>query len=290
MKSTPQNPVAFFEYIINENNIKKELDKRLEYSDFVQYTIYLPTEIKYVEQIENGEYVHGETYIKDQIIPLLRIEFERSKDIIYNSYLNKTETQNKNYLNIIFNTLQSLINKKAEIINSYPYLILPIRGIINFINDKLILSDMPSFELNEDKIDIIPDNDVFIPKKSKEGTVYSVLSYMKGKNEKHDIILSNEEYNLLIVYTLYLVQEEELPEITQQLEPKLSNDTIRFTFWVLHHELYTTKKIKNYFYDFIKAVFVKFENNEIDSIKKQFGTRSRVSKDKFLPEIITKHL
>lgn len=290
MESNTENPLAFYEYIINEHNICIELDKRLLYSDFTSYIINLPDEIKYVEQIEFGEYKEGILILKNEFIPILRLEFEKSKKLILEKYFTNDEISNRNFLRYLFNILQSLVNDESKIINKYPYLILAIRGFISFINKKLLYHDMEKFILIEDGLEKIDISDDYNTDKSNIEIMHSVLDYMKGLNEKQSKILTDEDYNLLIEYTTHLIEKEEVPEILKILKPDLIKDTIRFSFWVLHHEIYTTKRIKNYFYNFIKLVFEKFENDELISIKKHFGTKSRVPNDKFLPPIIRNNL
>lgn len=290
MKSTSENPLAFFEYILDENQIKQEINKKLIHYDFRSYGIYLPDEIRYVEYSEDGDSVEGELPVSDVIIPLLRIEFEKSKKFVLATYLQNNEVFNKNFLFVQFNTLQSLLVNKFQFINKYPYFLLPIRGLVKHLNDKFLLPEMQQFTLNEDLIEFSPLNESLFIEKSIDEIITSTISYMKGKNEKQEYILNNEDYQLLVEYTTHLITYEEVPPISKILAPKLSADVIRFTFWVIHHELYTTKIIKPYFYDFVKAVFIKFKNNEISSIKSQFGTRGRVTRYKFLPEIMKKNL
>jgi len=290
MKSTSENPLAFFEFILDENQIKQEIDKKLINYDFRSYSIYLPDEIRYVEYSEDGDSVEGELPVSDVIIPLLRIEFEKSKKLLLDTFLQKSELYNKNFLLVQFNTIQSLVVNKFEFLNKYPYFLLPLRGIIKFLNDKLLHPEMQQFILNEEKVEFSPINENLLIEKSNDKIIEYTLSYMKGKNEKQESILNGEDYQLLLEYTTHLVAQEEIPSIKKKLAPKLSNDVLRFTFWVLHRELYTTKSIRPYFYDFIKEVFIKFKDNDISSIKGQFGTQARVARHKFLPEIITQHL
>lgn len=290
MKSNSDNPLAFFEYILDEDNIIHEINSRVMYYGFRWHGINLPYEIRYIEDGEYGDSIEGQIEVKEVLIPLLRIEFEKSKKFVLATYLQNNEVFNKNFLFVQFNTLQSLLVNKSQFINKYPYFLLPIRGLVKHLNDKLLLPEMQQFTLNEDLIEFSPLNESLFIEKSNDEIITSTLSYMKGKNEKQEYILNNEDYLLLVEYTTHLITYEEVPPISKKLAPKLSADVIRFTFWVIHHELYTTKIIKPYFYEFVKAVFIKFKNNEISSIKSQFGTRGRVTRYKFLPEIMKKNL
>lgn len=114
---------------------------------------------------------------------------------------------------------------------------------------------------------------------------------MKEENEKREKIMPDNEYQLMIQLINELVREEKLPIIKSKLKSlNISNDLLSFSFWVLHKELYTTKKIRPYFIEFLKAVFENFSNVEKQTIKGSFGTKSRVTKDYFLPQIISRHL
>jgi len=197
---------------------------------------------------------------------------------------------NPNLLRYLFNTLQSIIYYNSDFINKYPYILFPIRGIVNFINKKLLLHDMQPFQLNEDNIDTIPINENFNIERTNDEIIRAIFSFMNGKNEKQEIILLKEDYHLLIQYITFLVEKENIPKIQKRLSPKLRKDIIRFSFWVLHYELYTTKRIRKYFFEFIKTVFSDFENDLTNYISNQFGTKSRVPNEKFLPEIIKNHL
>ena len=97
MKSNLQNPVAFFEYILNEQNIYQELDKQLFYFDSPSYNITLPIEISYVEQNEWGDYVTESMDVADLLIPILRTEFEKSKELLLKNYLNNDLNRNQNF-------------------------------------------------------------------------------------------------------------------------------------------------------------------------------------------------
>lgn len=291
MKSTPDSPLDFFEYIIDEENIKIELKERFKYSNYNSYSIELPNDINYVEEDEFGKFKTGKITVKSELIPILRNQFEISKKLMRSTYLNNEPNQNRNFLNIQFNTIQNLINRRAGIINKHPYLLLPLRGLVNFINDKLLYSDMKKIELNENGIQYEPSlgQNSFVPK-SDIDIIHEVLDYMKGENEKRETILSSEDFDLLIEYTTYLIEQEKVPETTKQLKPKLPNELIRFTFAVLHRELYTTKRKRVYFYDFIKSVFENFKDTSIKSIKDQFGTKPRIYTHSFISEIIKKHI
>lgn len=288
MKRTDENPLAFFEYILIEKNIIAELEAQLNHYDFQSYNINLPHVIKYVGYDDWNNIIIGELEIQKILTPILRREFEKVKGNMRSTFLRNDHSLNLNYLIYQFNTIQSLITNNLSIINKYPFFLLPLRGIVKFINERLLIPGNDSFVLDENNI-VYNFDDSF--EKSNEQLVHSIFDFMSGKNERMEIILSKEDFNNLISYTLHLINEESVPVVHKKLRPHVSSkDIIRFSYWVLHTELYKTSKIRTYFYDFIKDVFENFEDNEITSIKSQFGTKSRVYRHDFIPEIITKYL
>ncbi|MGG7034850.1 MAG: hypothetical protein ACI7YS_06595 [Flavobacterium sp.] len=70
MKSTLENPLDFFEYIIDEASIKKELENRFKLSDFKSIHIELPNDISYVEKDELGNFKTGKSPVKSELIPV----------------------------------------------------------------------------------------------------------------------------------------------------------------------------------------------------------------------------
>ncbi len=306
-ESNIERPFKFFEYLLNLNNLsegffineiltlkylytKREVVIYDDNSEVVETEIRLTknntfpnTHFDYRNNIFTKEYaVDGKIKLekydlkKQYLIPLLTQEMNKSKELLLKG--SKKTKDFIHFVNVNKIILQDIIDNNQEIFIREKAFIDVLCKISHFLekikkNFKLNLPKYDEFQNSED-IDIIN----------------SVISYMKGKNEKDEIILNEEDYNLLYLYVQELIEKERVPIITRQLKPKISNDLLRFTFWTLHKEKYTTKKIRPYFYDFIKAVFEKFENNEINSIKSQFGTKSRVTKDKFLPEVITKYL
>lgn len=295
MKSTELHPLAYFEYVIDTENIVKEIENEFLYSDYLSIDLGDLIEINYVEQNNSGEFLQKSILAKDLLTPKLYREFQNAKSYLYNFCINSTKLATENYLRIQVNILQTILTRQSDLINKHIYLLLPIRGILRYINETLLLPEMTSFELDEIQLtNVFSHNAEQIQfnsiKKSDIDIIHSVLDYLKGNNQKREKILSDEDFEVLIKYTKELIQQEEVPVITKQLHPKISNDLIRFTYWALHKELYTTTTIRNYFYAFVKAVFLNFKESEISSIKSLFGTQKRVPKDNFLPEVISKYI
>jgi len=295
MNSTDLNPLAYFEYIIDSNNILDVIENEFLYSDNLSFDLGDSTDIKYLVKNDFGEIIQKSILTKDLLLPKLYREFQKAKNNLYSFSVSNTKSTTEYYLTIQVKILQEIINKKSNLINSHIYVMLPLRGILNYINNVLLVPGMERFELDESKISFnsIENSEQIsfdLSHKSNIEIIHSVLDYMKGYNEKKEIILNNEDFDQLINYTKDLIEKEEIPQIKNQLQPKVSNDLIRFSYWVLHKELYTTKRVRPYFYDFIKALFLNFKESDIKSIKSQFGTSTRAYKYDYIPDIISKHI
>jgi len=296
MNSTELHPLAYFEYIIDSENILEVIKNEFLYSDCISYDLGDSIEIKYVEQNDLGEFIQKSILTKDLLFPKLYREFQKAKNNLYYCCINSTKSTTENYLRIQVNTLQTLINKNSYLINNHSYFMLPLRGILNYINDVLLIPEMERFELDESQISTIEmanveENSFDSTQKSDIEKIHSIFDFMNAKNEQRENILSEEDFQLLLKYTTELVKYERVPVIEKQLEPKISNDLIRFSYWVLHKELYTTtRRIKPYFYDFVKALFLNFKDSNVISIKNQFGTSTRPYKHDYIPDIIRKYI
>ncbi|NVN19451.1 hypothetical protein GUA46_13960 [Muricauda sp. HICW] len=291
MNSSEEYPLSFFEYVVNESNMVEVLNNQLQYYGFITYSFDLPNKcIHYMEQNDNGEYVNGEISMESLLLPVVRRKFNQSKELMYSIFLKSRRDTNRNFLLYQFNTVQSIVSKNKEFIKNFPLFLLPLRGIVDYINQRLKEPSEEEFLLDESEIRVNISGDLNVTDKSEDEIIHEIFDFMKGRNEKKEEILSNNDFNTLIELISHLVQKEEVPEVDHQISPKISNDQLRFSFWVLHDKLYTSKRIRPYFYDFVKEVFSNFNKSEVSSIKKQFGTTTRVVKDSFLPQIISNYL
>ncbi|WP_372474136.1 hypothetical protein AB4865_02360 [Capnocytophaga sp. ARDL2] len=286
IQSTSQKPIAFFEEVAtyNESNIL------LFISEYFPTAKINPPFVELSEMIFDENANPLEIINKQKIVSfwssILQGELYKSKELIYQNYLKGTESQNKVYLNVIFNTIKVII-KKGEKFTLNPSCLFFLKEIIGFINDRLLLPDMSPFLWES----LINKEEPYLEgtNSSHKDLILSIFDYMEGKNELGEQILSKDDFLLLLKYTIFLVENQSVPEIQKQLEPKLKNGIISFSYWVLHKELYDSKKIKDCFIDFLKKVFVCFKGNEISSIRSQFGSKTRFYPPDFLSEIIKKY-
>ena len=105
--------------------------------------------------------------------------------------------------------------------------------------------------------------------------------------------MSDEQFNLMIKYVNFYVENNTFPQNIKKLDSlKISNNLLRFTFWVLHKKLYTTNSIRQEFIQLIKQIFSDFDNWEESTLKRKFGNRDKVQHNgkHFIPEIIKSEL
>jgi hypothetical protein len=290
MKSTIENPIAYFEYVLDETIMAKVLFEEIENYNLVSFDFKSPSQVNCVE-FYNNELFDTVYTIQDILLPILKLEFNKSKSLLKDDFLKDKPQDVKLLVTYHFNSIQSLVKNRASVISKHSFFLLPLRGLVKFLNERMLSPGMEPFVLNEEGIEFVSSNgqgNSF--SKSNTDIILEVLGYMKNQNQRQEVILSEPDFNLLITYTVSLVENGEIPELTNKLNPNLSNSLILFSFWVLHKELYTTTQIRPIFFSFIKNVFKNLEQNEISSIRSQFGSKSRVTKDGFLPHIIKKHL
>lgn len=285
-------PIRFFESVLkDESNIQGVAKSILYYSDYSSYVFKEHSTIIDCIEIDDltDEAKKHTIYTENLIIDYIKKQYHISRDCIYQFCINKDEVAVKRYLTIQVKAIQLLITKCKVLLAYHPYFLIPLRSLVAYINELLLLPEMDEFKINEDIVEIIPLRSNLDFDATNSEIIYSVLKYMADKNEKQEIILSQDDFNKLIEYTNYLVDKDEVPEIEIQLEPKITFELLRFTFWVLHKELYSTKRIKPHFYKFVRELFVQSNNYQLSSIKSSFAVQSRISRDDFIPNVITKY-
>lgn len=295
--SNVETPLAYFESVTNKESIKDIIDSQIFHSDIVSYEYIDYSDIQYVIRDDYGDYKQEKIHISFFVLPVLRIEFEKAKKHIDKFQRYQSDEVAKRYLTIQVRIIQNIINNKTDFIKKHSYFLLPLRGIVNYINNVLLVEGMSPFELDESPIDNIDVDfynqsiDFNIEKvMSDEEIIISIFGFMNGLNEKREQILNSDDYSQLIDYIKYFISNESLPVIKTKLHANITNDQLSFSFWVLHKEIYTTKPIRPIFLDFLILVFDNFSNTDVYSLRKIFGAKSRVSRSKFLPDSITKYL
>jgi hypothetical protein len=264
MEITSNNPFAYFESLILSNGLETLLQKFLV--DFVEHSDYKIIDVdkikgivKYLDYDADGiDIVEKEDRFEDLLQVELFNQYNKSKELIIEAVaeMSKSGKDYTLFLLLQEKQIQFIINKGEKQINLFPILL------------KLE-------ELNE-----VYSSDLQI--------ITSVLGYLKNKNDKRQKIMLDEQFNLMIEYVNFYVENNTLPQNIKKIDSlNISNNLLRFTFWVLHKKLYTTNSIRQEFIQLIKQIFSDFDNWEESTLKRKFGNRDKVPHNKhFIPEII----
>lgn len=298
MESTNHNPLAYFESLIVNNDLNTYLQKYLD--DFVEHSDYkifdvdkIKGIVKYHDYDIDGKYiVEKEDRFEDAIQVELFNQYNISKELINESVaeISKSGEDYTGFLLLQGKQIQYIINNGEKQINLFPKLLKPLKSIVNYINKKY---------LNENKIKISINTSFLNLEEPKEEyssdmqIIISVLGYLKNNNDKRQKIMSDEQFNLMIEYVNFYVENNTLPQSIKKLDSlNISNNLLRFTFWVLHKKLYTTNSIRQEFIQLIKQIFSDFDNWEESTLKRKFGNRDKVQHNgrHFIPEIIKSEL
>lgn len=298
MESTNHNPLAYFESLIVNNDLNTYLQKYLD--DFVEHSDYkifdvdkIKGIVKYHDYDIDGKYiVEKEDRFEDAIQVELFNQYNISKELINESVaeISKSGEDYTGFLLLQGKQIQYIINNGEKQINLFPKLLKPLKSIVNYINKKY---------LNENKIKISINTSFLNLEEPKEEyssdmqIIISVLGYLKNNNDKRQKIMSDEQFNLMIEYVNFYVENNTLPQSIKKLDSlNISNNLLRFTFWVLHKKLYTTNSIRQEFIQLVKQIFSDFDNWEESTLKRKFGNRDKVQHNgkHFIPEIIKSEL
>jgi len=100
------------------------------------------------------------------------------------------------------------------------------------------------------------------------------LAYLQGNNLQKTQIMQGNEYDRLLEYTFHLIEFETLPKNIKKISQlNIPSGYIRYTYYLIHKELYTTKAIKTQWIDFLQQVFFEFKDTDWQTIKTKFSTQ-----------------
>lgn len=298
MESNKNKPLGYFESLIVNNGLNNLLQKYLD--DFIEHSDYniisvnaIKGIVKYLDYDHEGKYItEFDAQFEDILTVELFNQYNESKLLIDESVaeMSKFKQDYRDFLLLQEKHIQYIINSGEVQINLFPILLKPLNSITIYINEKYLSDNDKKIVLNTSFLNIKEpscnyDSDVQI--------ISFILGYLKTNNEKREKIMSDEQYDLMIGYVKFYIENNSLPEVSSKLESlKISKELLRFTFWVLHKNLYTTKSIRPNFIQLMKVVFSDFDNWEYSTLKRKFGNKEKVSHNAkhFIPEIIKSEL
>lgn len=295
MKSIPKRPLAFFEqFILKESEAFKEnlIVEFIEHSgEKITEVNKEKGEIKFLGVRDGNTEELLYEYV-NELRDLLYSEFIVSKDSIDEASLSYIVDEKAfySYFRILEKTLNYIIEEGKDKIIKQPLLLKPLKGLASYINKKYLADSERKIKLNTSIFDFSDDDIEF---GSNSELIQFTLGYLKLLNEKRERIMSDEQFDLMIGFVNEYVSTNQVPAIENKIHPlKISKNLLKFTFWVLHKHLYTTRPLKDDFVHLIHNMFQDFEEWEFSTLKTKFGNKDKVTHQglKFIPQIIKKEL
>jgi hypothetical protein len=111
------------------------------------------------------------------------------------------------------------------------------------------------------------------PQKQK-ATALKLIAYLSGYNLKNEKIISENDFINLTTYICALIDTETVPVNIQPIPATgVSNEYLRYTFYLIHKELYTTRPIRTEWIDLLHTVFTQFKSTEKETTRKKFSAK-----------------
>jgi len=106
----------------------------------------------------------------------------------------------------------------------------------------------------------------------EQKAIYKHIEHLKGVNHSKDKIMSDANFERLLNDLYYLVEKDSLPTFEKPLpQIGVSNNSLIYTFRLIHKELFTTKKIRESFIYFLQKYFSQL--SEIEQMKVAFSKK-----------------
>ena len=98
------------------------------------------------------------------------------------------------------------------------------------------------------------------------------IAFLSGYNRMNVKILSNDDFLRLTTCITTLIETGTLPRNIQPIaQTGISNEYLRYTFYLIHKELYTTRPIRPEWIDLLHALFLQFKEVEKETTRKKFS-------------------
>jgi hypothetical protein len=100
------------------------------------------------------------------------------------------------------------------------------------------------------------------------------IEFLSGCNVHKQLIMTAQDYKRLVDYVLHLIEFEALPKKIKPIPPtSISTEVLRYTFYMLHKQLYGTNRIRNIWIDFLHSAFRQFESQSKTTTKTKFSSK-----------------
>jgi len=111
--------------------------------------------------------------------------------------------------------------------------------------------------------------------KSEKKIIYERLKHLKGNNLHKEKIMSDEEFDRLLLTVCELVFNNNLPEDTRAFSLNgISGSSIKYTLYKIHCDIFSNTPIKDIFIQFLQTYFPdKLGNWEFKNLKIKFSVK-----------------
>lgn len=273
------NCLSWFENLIVKNSIESLVKQ--EYLEFKEENHISHIKKDYrttfyvLNQNDKGDTIEEAYSEYDLIKHVIEFQSLKTKECINKQWIESK--QKRSLLELQFKFIIDISKKGFNQISKYPELKSVLYEIVEHLNT---LSEKNTFNLQ------LPNN----KNHTNDEIIIEVLGYLKGYNERQEKIMNDDDFKELILRTSHLVHTGEVPSVDKKLKLDITAELLRCTYWVLHKELFTTKRIRFEFITFLQQNFQLFKDSTEESIKSAFSRRNKIFPHEFIPQIIKKHL
>jgi len=100
------------------------------------------------------------------------------------------------------------------------------------------------------------------------------IAFLVGYNRKNEKIMTDSDFARLTTYIYSLIDTGTIPANIQAIsQTGTTSEYLRYTFYLIHKDLYTTRPIRPEWIDLLHAVFTQFQGVEKETIRKKFSTK-----------------
>lgn len=283
-KSTEEQPLYFFvevflkgEYDEMKKSFFREWQQTKENSkDIIEINTHQDYIIHYFDSDEENNSTQTKITFSDALEELVKQQCKNSKKLIKRGIGSFLLAQKSITLYLIEQT-KILLTLSEN--NNYQSLEDTVVKLNSFVRNIIIID-----VLGADYVQRFNSNDFF---DEKLITVLEVLYYLNGTGDKQQKIMTDAEYKRLLFSTIQLVQTESVLEIYISFDKlNVTNELLRYTYYVLHVELFGIKPRRKFFTDFLQKIFVQLMG--IDSFEDKFAQKPRRIPN-YTSEIIKTH-
>jgi hypothetical protein len=99
------------------------------------------------------------------------------------------------------------------------------------------------------------------------------FAFLSGYNRKNEKIMSDDDFARLTTYICSLIETGIVPPNIQPIsQTGTTSEYLRYTFYLIHKDLYTTRPTRPEWLDLLHAVFTQFQDVEVATTRKKFST------------------